>query len=578
MRRHRLILPLILMFLITIFSPLVLTVDSQDPTIDITIAYTHDLHSHLYSEWTGTQCSGGMPLLSTKIQELRALRPTLLFDCGDILSGAPVNDINGGIPMIEVMNEIGYDAMALDNHEFDQGVGNLKNMIDTADFEVLGANVDWPGSPKPLDYSIESIAGYDIGVIGLAPQFWYAPDEATITDQATAANDAVVELQDLGIDFIILLGCLYPSLASSVSGIDIIIQAKTGGLQTIGDILAVPGVGIYSSQVGVLDLTINTNDGTIDSYNFSAHSLSSPLEPDENIVSIIDTWNVPLAPNLDLAVGYFDSFQSSSDLGVKLSNAVLQETGADVGIYNHGGIRENIDQGFVTYRDIYRVEPFFNTISTIELKGSDVESVIGSNYYSTAISSFEPETWYTVASTNFSVTYFENTYSTGARHDFSTTIVDTFADYVSSEYQVTSEDLLSVIDECKSSVSSLPDSYLTGGVASTLRLQIDTQLSAARNALVGDDENLAYERLVNAIGLVETHVNVSCPRRWLTININNVIASLELTTTTSTSSLTTITTSPPTEESWFMLPWIPLLVIIVIIPPILIIYSKFLKR
>ncbi len=578
MRCRRLTLPLILMFLITIFSPLVLIVDSQDPTVDITIAYTHDLHSHLYSEWTGTQCSGGMPLLSTKIQELRALRPTLLFDCGDTLSGSPVNDLNGGIPMIEVMNEIGYDAMALDNHEFDQGVGNLQNMIDTADFEVLGVNVDWPGSPKPLDYSIESIAGYEIGVIGLSPSFWYAPDEVTIIDQAAAANDAVVELQDLGIDFIILLGCLSSSLASSVSGIDIIVQAKTGGLQTIGDTLCVPSVGVYSSQVGVLDLTINTNDGTIDSYSFSAHSLDSPLEPDESIVSIIDTWNIPLAPNLDLAVGYFDSYQSSSDLGVKLSNAVLQETGADVGTYNHGGIREAIDQGFVTYRDIYRIEPFFNTISTIEVQGSDVESIIGSNYYSTLISSFEPGTWYTVASTNFSVTYYENTYTTSSRHDLSTTIVDTFADYVSSEYPVTSEDLLSIIDECKSSVSSLPDSYLTGGVASTLKVQIDDQLSDARDALVGNDENLAYDHLVTAIDLVETHVNVSCPKRWLATNINNVIASLEITTTTSTSSLTTITTSPPPEEAWFILPWIPLLVIIVIIPPILIIYSKFLKR
>jgi len=564
------------MFLITIFSPLVLTVDSQDPTIDITIAYTHDLHSHLYSEWTGTQCSGGMPLLSTKIQELRALRPTLLFDCGDTVSGAPVNDINNGIPMIEVMNEIGYDAMAIDNHEYDPGIGALKDMITSADFEVLGANVDWTGTPKPYQYSIETIAGYEIGVIGLSPQFWYSPDDATITDQATAANAAVVTLQGLGIDFIVLLGCLSSSLASSVSGIDVLMKA--GSLGYIGDTLVVPSVGIYSSQVGVLDLTINTIDGTIDSYNFSAHSLNSPLEPDETIVSIIDTWNIPLAPNLDLAVGYFDSYQNSGDLGVKLSNAVLQETGADVGTYNHGGIRETIDQGFVTYRDIYRIEPFFNTISTIEIQGSDVESIIGSNYYSTSISSFEPGTWYTVASTNFSVTYYENTYSTSSRHDLSTTIVDTFADYVLSEYPVTSDDLLSVIDECKSSISSLPDSYLTGGVASTLRLQIDTQLTAARNALVGDDENLAYERLVNAIGLVETHVNVSCPRRWLATNINNIISSLEITTTTSTSSLTTITTSPPPEEEWFILPWIPLLVIIVIIPPILIIYSKFLKR
>jgi len=369
------------MFFSTVLSPVVMPVESlQNPTIDITIAYTHDLHSHLYSEWTGTECSGGMPILSTKIQELRALRPTLLFDCGDTVSGAPVNDINEGIPMIEVMNEIGYDAMSIDNHEYDPGVGALKNMITAADFEVLGANVDWSGSPKPLEYSIESIAGYDIGVIGLSPQFWYSPDDATITDQVTAANAAVVALQGLGIDFIILLGCLSSSLASSVSGINILMKA--GSLGYIGDTLVVPSVGQYASQVGVLDLTIDTSDGTIDSYSFSAESLNSPLVPDETIVTLIDTWNAPLASNLDMAVGYFDTYHSSGDLGMLFADAIYEQAGADIGTYNIGGIRESIDEGFVTYRDIYQVEPFFNFVATIELQGSDVTSILGGNYYS----------------------------------------------------------------------------------------------------------------------------------------------------------------------------------------------------
>jgi 2',3'-cyclic-nucleotide 2'-phosphodiesterase (5'-nucleotidase family) len=131
----------------------------QSSLIEIAIAYTHDLHGHLYGEWTGTDCRGGMPLLSAKVDQLRALRPLLLLDCGDIMTGAPVNDLNGGLPMIEVMNAIGYDAMALDNHEFDPGVSALKAMISSADFEILSANVDWPGYPKPLAYSIETVAG-----------------------------------------------------------------------------------------------------------------------------------------------------------------------------------------------------------------------------------------------------------------------------------------------------------------------------------------------------------------------------------------------------------------------------------
>ena len=560
----------LLLFSVTFLPACMVSASYQDPTIDISLAYTHDLHSHLYSEWTGTQCSDGMPLLSAKIQELRALRPLLLFDCGDTISGSPVNDINNGIPMIEVMNAIGYNAMALDNHDFDPGTSALKNMIDAADFDVLSANVDWPGSPKPLDYSIESVSGYDIGVIGLSTSFWYAPDDVTMEDQATAVNAAVVVLQDQGIDFIILLGCLSSSLASSVSGIDILI--KGGSLETIGDTLVLPTIGSYASQVGVLDLTIDTSDGSIDSYTFQAHNLDSSLLPDENIVSIIDTWNNPLAATLDTAVGYFDSHKSIGDLGDMLSDAILNYADADVATYNHGGIRETIDEGFVTYRDIYRIEPFFNFVATVDLKGSDVVSVIASNYYASDISNFEPDTWYTVASSNFSVTYYERTYTSDAinRQDFiSTSVVSVFADYVSTVNSVSRSDLLSTIDTCRLSLSSLPDSYLIGGFPSELRSQIDEQLLDARNALVAVDDSLAFDHLVAADDLVDSHINVSCPSRWFSTNINNIIDYLDLTST----SPSTSTNPSPLDFLWILV-----LVIIAVVSLLLVVYTKFLKR
>jgi len=530
----------------------------QETTIDITIAYTHDVHGHLYSDWTGTQCSGGMSLLSTKIQELRALRPLLLFDCGDIMSGSPVNDFNNGLPIIEVMNAIGYDAMALDNHEFDPGTNALKSMIDAADFEVLSANVDWPGSPKPLPYSIETVAGYDIGVIGLSTSFWYAPEEVTFADQATAAQAAVTELQGLGIDFIILLGCLSSSLASSVSGIDVLVKAS--GPEIIGNTLVVPSVGSYASAVGVLDITIDTSDGTIDGYSFSSHTLGSSLDPDENIVSIIDSWNAPLAEHLDTAMGYFDTFQDGNALGNHLANAILQQTSADVAVYNFGGIRDTIDSGFITYRDLYRTEPFFNFVATVDLKGSDVVSVIGSNFDATDITSFEPDTWYTVASSNFSITSFERSYTSDAinRQDYpSVSVVDTLAEYLSGEYPITSPDLLEAIDDCRSSVSALPDSYLTGETPADLRSQINDDLLDARNALVVDNNTLAGTILLTSIDSIDTHVNVSCPNRWLTTNLVNILEYIgypttPLTTTSSMQTSTTITTTTTTDT-----PYIP---------------------
>ncbi len=568
MSRHWFTLTLALIVFSSILTPLIINADSfQDPTIDITIAYTHDMHGHLYSEWTGTECRGGMPLLSTKVQELRALRPTLLFDCGDIMSGGAVNDINNGLPMIEVMNEIGYDAMAIDNHEFDPGTGALKNMIDAADFEILSANVDWPGTPKPLPYSIETVAGYDIGVVGLSTSFWYAPDEVTFANQAAAANAAVDDLQAQGIDFVILLGCLSSSLASSVAGLDILV--KGGALETINNTLVVPSAGSYANGLGVLDLTIDTTDGTIDTYSFSSQALDSPLVPDEAIVTLIDSWNAPLTSYLDGAIGYFNTFQSTGTLGIMLAEAILRQTGADVATYNGGGVRESIDSGFVTYRDLYHTEPFFNFVATVDLKGSDVTSVIGSNYYATDIGSFEPDTWYTVASSNFSITGFENSYTSDAinRQDYvSVSVVDTLANYLSSEYPITRPNLLTVIDDCTSSVTSLPSSYLFGGTASALRALINGELVAARTAIVANDDVLALDHLTTSIAYIETHVSVSCPERWLTVNLENIIDNLDLTTTSTSTSTTTgptITdsTSPTPTNPGPLSPWTPVLVI-----------------
>ena len=100
----------------------------QDGTLEIMVAYTHDTHSHLYPDWINSGCTGGMSLLASKVNELRASNNVLLLDCGDTLSGGAVNDHNNGKPMIEVMNAKGYNAMAIDNHEFDLGVNGLRSL------------------------------------------------------------------------------------------------------------------------------------------------------------------------------------------------------------------------------------------------------------------------------------------------------------------------------------------------------------------------------------------------------------------------------------------------------------------
>ena len=524
----------------------------QDETIEITVAYTHDIHGHLYPKWSSGSCSGGMGRLSTKVQQLRAARPVLLLDCGDILSGGATNDHNDGIPMIEVMNSIGYDAMALDNHEFDQGLTTLSGMIQAADFDVLSANTEWPGTPQAADYSIEEISGYRIGVIGLTPSFWYAPDDVMFADLAESASNAVSELEAQGVNFIIILGCVWSSLANSVPGVDLIV--KGGGPEMIGDTLSLPSVDSYGSALGVLNLTINTSQGTIEAYSFSSHELDSTLEPDDTIEAIIDGWDSPLSEYLDTPIGYFDTYLSSSSVGPMLAEALWQQTGADVGVYNGGGVREGIDSGFITYRDLYHVEPFFNFVASIDAPGWIAEQIVGSNYHATSITVFEPDTVYTIASSNFSITSFERSYGSDVSNRQDTvgkSVVAAFATHLSDAFPVDILDLQDALSEMKNVISSLPDEALTGGIPSDLRASMNNEITSAQTALSEDDVTDAVSHVRTAVDLVSDQVVTSCPRRWLLITLNCIIYGLEDVTSSTTSSdtMSTPTTTTPTSAN-----------------------------
>ncbi|NHJ14738.1 MAG: bifunctional metallophosphatase/5'-nucleotidase [Candidatus Thorarchaeota archaeon] len=544
MRSSLLAVMLVLVFSISFLSQ---PVEAQTEEIQITIVYTHDIHSHMLPRWTTLGCSGGMALVSAKVNELRELGPILLLDCGDILSGGAINDLNNGLPMIEVMNAIGYDAMTLDNHEFDLDVPVLQGMISAANFEVLSANVDWPGTPKAAPYSVETIEDYQIGVIGLTPSFWYAPESVSFTNMATAANLAAAELGALGVNFIIVLGCVSSNLANSLSGVDLIVMG--GGPEYVNGILSVPSAGSYASAVGVLDLTIDTNAGTIKDYSFSDHSLDSSLEPDDDITAIIDRWDEPLAEELDAPIGYFTGHQGVSEMAYHLAESILDYTGADIATYNYGGVRDSLDAGFITLRDLYHVEPFFNHISTLDLPGSTIQSIMGGNYYVTDVSSFDPETYYTVGSANFSIVSFERDYPGDGRNrqDFtSQTVVSTLADYLSKEYPITDSHILLAIDKVQDTIGGLSDSVFSGGLPSVLRTAIANELVQAKSFLTEENYEASSSSIQDAADTVSNHIISSCARRWLLRDLNAIFIYLNGLSGTSTATSSSTTSETPT--------------------------------
>ncbi len=140
----------------------------------ITILHTNDVHSHIESFSVNHEKYanlGGVARRASLIENIRQGNPnTLLFDAGDIFQGTPYFNYFGGEVEFKMMSKLGYNASAIGNHDFDNGIMGLEKQLPHASFDFLVANYDFKntvldGRTKP--YKIYTIDGIKIGVFGL---------------------------------------------------------------------------------------------------------------------------------------------------------------------------------------------------------------------------------------------------------------------------------------------------------------------------------------------------------------------------------------------------------------------------
>ena len=162
--------------LITVFCVCILRVSAQRKLM---ILHTNDTHScimPLNTSLTDTMLAGrgGFLRRVAMIKEERKKHPDLLlFDSGDFSQGSPYYTLFKGDVEIGLMNEMGYDASTVGNHEFDFGLENMARIFKKAKFPILCANYDFTGTPlegivKP--YTIIKRNGVKIGVFGIDPE------------------------------------------------------------------------------------------------------------------------------------------------------------------------------------------------------------------------------------------------------------------------------------------------------------------------------------------------------------------------------------------------------------------------
>lgn len=394
----------------------------------LTILHINDLHSRIESinafdstcdaetEAAG-ECFGGIARVKAMIDTRReALRGedanVLTLDAGDQYQGSLFYTTYKGEEVVEFMNMIGFDAMAVGNHEFDDGPEGLLTLIEGVEFPVISGNTDVSNEPvlagKLRGALVLEVGGERIGIVSTLAEDTVETSSpgpgVTFLDAEDYLSAAVAALEEAGINKIVALTHMGykrdQQIAAEVSGIDVIVGGHSHTLfsNTDEDAAApyplmvtnpdgqeVPIVQAYaySKYLGELEVVWD-DDGNVISATGDTILLDASVTPDADAQARVAELAAPLeelkAEVIGETTAAIDGSRESCrlmecEMGSLVSDAILDRTaeqGVTIVFQNGGGLRASIDEGEITMGEVLTVLPFQNTLATFEIPGSVV--------------------------------------------------------------------------------------------------------------------------------------------------------------------------------------------------------------
>lgn len=376
--------------------------------LTFTILHTNDMHGHLLSETDKKMAPdpekvGGAAFLAAYVERERAAHPqsTLLIDAGDIAQGTPISNLFAGKPMVEFMNEMHYDAGTLGNHEFDWGPAALANMVRWADRPIVCANLRLKQSGLPpagvRDFVVKNVQGVRVGIAGLVTpktvnmSFAKNMEPFTFLDPAETMKKILPRMKQAGCEMIVVASHLGDeddvALAKAVPGIHVIVggHAHKAIPEPIvaGDTIIVQA-GKYLRYVGELNFKFDRATSKVVDFthkNVLIPVLDSKIQPDPKVAAIVKKYADEVGPAMAQVVGQttedltktVSSTTTDNVLGNVITDALRWKSGADLAVYNAGGIRSEINRGPIRMSDVYTLLPFDNVMVTLQLTGAQVQ-------------------------------------------------------------------------------------------------------------------------------------------------------------------------------------------------------------
>ncbi|MDW8750224.1 cell surface ecto-5'-nucleotidase Nt5e [Streptococcus suis] len=401
-----------------------------EETIEAVIIHTNDVHGRILEEKNVI----GDAKAAAVIEEERAkVENTIVVDAGDAFQGLPISNSTKGEDRANIMNQVGYDAMAVGNHEFDFGMEQAIKYKETLNFPLLSANTYVDGArvfeASTIVDKTPTVVGDEFVVIGVT-----TPETATKThpknvegvtfaDPITEVNKVIDEVEaraladnrvynnyiilaHLGVDTTTPVEWRGSTLAQALSensklaGKRVIVidgHSHTVESTTYGNNVTYNQTGSYLNNIG--KVTLKSNQLLAEAGLISAADAKT-VTPNAKIEALVaeikakyeaENAQVVIANNpVELNGERSNVRVRETNLGNAVTDALYAygQTGfsnkTSLAVTNGGGLRATIakDQP-VTKGDIIAVLPFGNIISQITVTGQQIADMFAKSLSAT---------------------------------------------------------------------------------------------------------------------------------------------------------------------------------------------------
>ena len=341
---------------------------------------------------------------------------------GDYVQGGAVGSLTYGQSVIDVMKEVGYDAITLGNHEFDYKVPQMRHLMGQLPTGTVTCCNFYNAAHDTLyynEYVIKQMGRKKIAFIGITTPgamhseagAFYADDGTTLlydlrdTDCVELVQNAADHARAEGADYVILLAHLgeafcghtevyTPTLLAKTRGIDIVLDGHTHSSIPGQKFPNIDGDSVHSMQTGTkfehVGKLIITADGKISS---ELVPLAEIAQSSAKVAKVIDESKAKIADQLKKEIGmnYSPDFMVEDaegqntarykcmPLGTLISEAYRYTAGAQIGLVNGGGVRTSLPQGMVTYGTLLDIQPFCNDLMTVSATGQQILDALESS-------------------------------------------------------------------------------------------------------------------------------------------------------------------------------------------------------